>query len=214
MISDKNLDLSLCEEPGWAGKEIDLIRAATNLIDEGATWSWSLRDFASAAGMHPNAIFRKFRTREKFMQCLARAWQHDLQAKIQTLEGVERLLAHLRWIVHHRERPLFLVAESTNTVGFVEFNENISRLLPDFSHVAQMVAKQHSNIDSIHSDFAASCVEAIRAGLGILMFEKPSLECDLKENDRIFERVFMNVWQITTGLAVADFPNPQSSDPR
>jgi AcrR family transcriptional regulator len=212
MISEKHIDLSYCNDSGWAAAEIHLIRAATTLIDEGATWNWSLRDFASAAGMPPNAIFRKFRTRERFMQCLAKAWQYDLRAKTGSLDGVEQLVAHLRWIVHHRERPLFLVAESTNTVGYVEFNENIFRLLPDFSYVGQQVALQHSNVDSIHGDFAASCVEAIRAGLGILMFEKPSLNCDFEENDRIFRRVFMNVWQITTGLAISEFPEVQGSE--
>lgn len=207
MISDKTLTFAPHATSGMSAKDIDLLIAATRLIDEGATWNWSLRDLADGAGVPSNAIFRKFGTREKFVSCLAKLWALDVDAKTAHLEGVPASVGRLMWMAYHRERVLFLVSEGTRTNGYFKIPPELSYLMPDFPTVAKLILEAHPELQGTRVDWNTAIAEAAHAGLSSLMFEKPSLECTLEENQAIFVRIFHFAWQLATGLALDKAPS-------
>jgi hypothetical protein len=103
----------------WDETALKLLTAATLAIDEGAVWSWSMRDIASATGVANNTFFRKFKSRDNFVNALIELWALDLANRTDGLDLQERLLPHLRWFVYHRERAVFLLAEDARQRGYL-----------------------------------------------------------------------------------------------
>lgn len=116
-----------------------LLDAATLLIDEGARWTWSTRDFCSEAALNPNAFHRQFSSRSSFVTALVERWRAELDGFLDGSCGKERLARHFHWLLVRRARLLFLVAESLHEHGLLWSTPEIVQLCPDADDVHPVI---------------------------------------------------------------------------
>lgn len=182
--------------------ELQILRSATNLIDQGTNWTWSLSEIADDAQVASNFIFRKFGSRENFVKSLCKSWKSELELSIEAFVGPERMMENLRWLVTHRKRIAFLVAERVNEIGQPGISQNLMEFLPPVDEaVAELKVLFSKMPESSITEAAlhANVQSAIQAGLGIILFESSPTDFSDEENDELLFKIWQKMWQITTG---------------
>jgi AcrR family transcriptional regulator len=186
-----------------------LLVSATNLIDEGVNWTWSLRDIADDAGVASNEIFRRFGSRERFVESLCGRWHAELEACLAHHEGVGRHLENLRWIVSRRKRIIFLLAESLQVQGPTAVPRDISKFLPNLECVVKLLRELDASDDAeslTEEELATRFAEATQAGMGLLLFAPSPYVMEKDEEEELLRTIWQKLWQIATGREGASAP--------
>ena len=203
-VTTKETRILGIEEKGRA-----LLHSATSLIDEGVNWTWSLREIADDAGAASNEIYRRFGSKEVFIRSLCTLWHSELQAQLDPYEGIQRLAQNLRWIVSHRKRIIFLVAEGIQARGVAQLAEELSMFLPPIESVIVELEKVEGKWSRgrTRAELSDSVAAAIQAGIGLLLFAPSPYAEDAPNEDDLLLSIWQKLWQITTELDGESAPN-------
>jgi AcrR family transcriptional regulator len=186
---------------------VKILQAATMLIDEGANWSWSLRDIADEANVPANSIFRQFGSREQLVDRLCTEWSKELENAVKDAVSIEKYLLNLRWLVENRKRINFLVAEAIGQSGGPDISDRILKFMPPLDEIVGELRKL-GTLDTIPDrDLHRNLRSAIQAGLGLLMFESSPMDYTVKENEVLLQNIWQKMWQISTGQGTTTAPD-------
>lgn len=103
---------------------------AARLIDETDRWTWSIREICDEALVPYNAFHRTFRKKTALVDELTALWREELDEFIGSAQGLAHLERHLAWLVIHRRRVHFLVAEAGVLDGERSMTAALDELLP------------------------------------------------------------------------------------
>jgi hypothetical protein len=78
-------------------------------------------------------------------------------------------------------------------------------MLPDFEALAQCMGDLFMLDENITESICLDASEASRICTGMILFEKPSLDCTDQENEESFRRIFRQIWQASAGQSAESF---------